>query len=161
MIGPFPNPRDSDILRYGLDTVYPPEKELKLNKTYTGVEGQTVSWTREKTPDSGYMSLWQKYTPYEMVIAYALTWVYSPKSCTVPLLLGSDDGVKVFCNGREIHRFLDVRIAVPDQDRIELNLKKGWNSLLLKLENNFGGYAFYARLLDRDRSLTVSADRKR
>jgi hypothetical protein len=96
-----------------------------------------------------------------MVIAYALTWVYSPRTRSVPLLLGSDDGVKVFCNGREIHRFLDVRIAAPDQDRVELKLKKGWNSLLLKLENNFGGYAFYARLLDSDRSLIISADRER
>jgi hypothetical protein len=60
-------------------------------------------------------------------------------------------------NGQELYRFLDVRIAAPDQDRVDLPLKKGWNRLLLKLENNFGGYAFYARLIDRNENLTITA----
>ena len=40
------------------------------------------------------------------------------------------------------------RNAVPDQDILDVKLNKGRNSLLLKLENNFGGYAFYARFID-------------
>jgi hypothetical protein len=156
MIGPFPNPRESDILRYGLDRVYPPEKEIDLERTYEGAEGQEVGWTREKTPESGYMSLWSKYRPYEMVIAYALTYVHSPREQTLPLYLGSDDGCKVFLNGRAVHRYLGVRIASPDQDRIPLHLKKGRNALLLKIENNFGGYAFYARIPDPVRSIRFS-----
>ena len=51
-----------------------------------------------------------------------------------------------------------MRIAQPDQDEILLQLKKGWNKLLLKIENNFGGYAFYARIPDPDRSLIYSLD---
>ena len=94
-------------------------------------------------------------------ITYALTYVYSPKDQTLPLLLGSDDGVKVFLNDKAIHRFLEVRISAPDQDRVPLNLKKGWNKLLFKIENNFGGYAFFARILDIDKTVTVSVDRKK
>jgi len=155
MIGPFPNPRESDIERYGLDRVYPPEKEIDLKKTYQGVDEQSVSWTLEKTPDSGYMSLWRKYRPYEMVVAYAHTYIYSPNKQKVPFLFGTDDGSKVFLNGVEIYRYLGVRIAEPDQERLELNLKKGWNTLLLKIENNFGGYAFYARVIDKEKSLII------
>jgi hypothetical protein len=97
-----------------------------------------------------------EYDPYELVVVYALTYVNSPKDQTLPLLLGSDDGVKVFLNDKEIHRVLAIRVAKPDQDRVPLVLHKGWNKLLLKIENNFGGYNFYARVLDLDNSLVFS-----
>jgi hypothetical protein len=149
IIGPFPNRRESDLLRYGLDETFPPEREIDLNKTYTGAGGDPVEWSFIRTPQHGYVSLWDKVEPYEMVVTYAMTYIYSPEDQTLPFFIGSDDGAKVFLNGDEIYRFLDVRIAEPDQDTIPLNLQQGWNELLLKIENNFGGYAFYARILDR------------
>jgi hypothetical protein len=97
-----------------------------------------------------------KYEPYEMVVVYALTYVYSPKDQELPLLLGSDDGVKVFLNDIEIHRVLKVRVVKVDQDRVPLRLVKGWNKLMLKIENNYGGYNFYARVLDPQGSLVFS-----
>jgi hypothetical protein len=159
MIGPFPNPRNADLVRGGLDIPYPPEKSIDLTKTYPGVDGKPIGWTLDKTPANGRMDLY-KYDPYELVVVYALTYVYSPKEQTLPLLLGSDDGVKVFLNDKEIHRILEVRISTPDQDRVPLALAKGWNTLLLKIENNFGGYNFYARMLDPDNTIVVSAGKK-
>ena len=67
----------------------------------------------------------------------------------------------MFLNDKELYRFLDVRISAPDQDKVILPLKKGWNKLLLKLENNFGGYGFYARILDNDETLIINPKRKR
>ena len=156
LIGPFPNPRDQELVRQGLDIAYPPEKDLDLSKTYTGVDSQKVSWQQVKTPRSGRVDLYM-FDPYEMVVVYALTYVYSPKDQNRPLMLGSDDGVKVFLNGKQIHRVLTVRVAEPDQDTVSLGLHKGWNSLLLKIENNFGGYNFYARIPDLEESLRFSA----
>jgi hypothetical protein len=153
LIGPFPNERESDLLRYGLDEPYPPEIEVVLDAEYIGADGQQVRWKKIQTPDGGYVSLWDKVDPYEFVVTYAVSYIYSSEEQTVPLLLGSDDGIKVFLNDETVHRFLDVRIAAPDQDTIPLNLRKGWNELLLKIENNFGGYAFYARVIDRKNSL--------
>jgi len=160
VIGPFPNERDSDILRYGLDTVYPPEQEINLTKTYFGADSQQVKWKKYKTPEHGYFTLWDKCKPYEFVVCYTLTYIYSAQEQSVPLLIGSDDGSKVFLNDEELYRFLEVRIAAPDQDRVELNLKKGWNKLLLKIENNFGGYAFFARIMDANSNLRYSPDKK-
>lgn len=161
IIGPFPNPRESDDLRYGLDKVYPPEKELDLNAEYQGTEGQTVSWKRLNGKPGGYgMALWEHFDPSEFIISYAVTHVYSPIEQTVPLLIGSDDGAKVFLNDKEIYRFLDVRIAAPDQDRLDISLRKGWNKLMIKAENNFGGYAFYARIIDINNNLKYSIDGK-
>ena len=72
-------------------------------------------------------------------------------------MLGSDDGAKVFLNGQEVFRLLTIRGAEPDQNAVPLHLKKGWNRLLLKIENNFGGYNFYARIADPARSLKYNA----
>jgi hypothetical protein len=155
LIGPFPNPRDSAMNRLGLDIVYPPERETDMSKTYTGEQGQNVGWHVAATPVSGSVDL-LTFEPNELVVVYALTFVYSPVNQTLPLLLGSDDGNKVFLNGKEIHRILTIRGASPDQESIPLPLVKGWNRLLLKIENNFGGYNFYARIPDTARSLKFS-----
>lgn len=159
LAGPFPNPRDARLNRLGLDIPYPPEKGVDLGATYKGVNDQNVRWALTSTPARGRMDLYQ-FDPYEMVVVYALTYLYSPREQTLPLLLGSDDGVKVFLNGREIHRFLAVRVAAPDQDRIPLPLKKGWNALMLKIENNYGGYNFYARVIDPGHTLIFSPNQK-
>jgi hypothetical protein len=52
-----------------------------------------------------------------------------------------------------------IRVVRPDQDRIPLTLKKGWNTLMLKIENNYGGYNFYARVLDPGHTLRFSPTR--
>lgn len=161
IIGPFPNPRKSETERLGIDLVFPPEKETKLDAVYEGVDGQKVAWQLLPTPKSGYFSLYHLFKPYELVTAYALTWIWSPTAQTVPLLFSSDDGSKVFLNDEQLYRFLEVRIAAPDDDRIPLKLKAGWNKLLLKIENNFGGYSFYARIPDLNNSLVISATKQK
>lgn len=161
MIGPFPNPRESDYVRLGLDSVYAPEMIIDLNTSYTGAEGQEISWERVNGKNAGYgMALWSRYNPYEFVVCYALTYIFSPEEDEVPLLFSSDDGSKIFLNDEEIFRFMEVNIAYPDQFEIPLKLKPGWNKLLIKVENNFGGYAFFARLLDPENKLRTSINSK-
>lgn len=159
MIGPFPNRRLSDDLRFGLDSIYPPELEFNPDATYTGVDQQPVRWQRISGAEGGYsMGLGRLFEPREFIISYARTQVYSPEDQKVTLFIGSDDGAKVFLNGEEVYRFLAVRTAAPDQDTVNLNLKKGWNRIMIKAENNFGGYAFYARILDINKNLKFDID---
>ncbi len=152
LIGPFPNPRDQALARRGLDIVYPPEREFVPEKKYTGADGRRIRWHRVSASAAGFVNL-QTLTPPDLVVAYAHTRVYSPKERTVTLLLGSDDGAKVFVNGKEVHRVMAIRVAQADQDTVSLPLTKGWNSLVLKIENNFGGFGFYARVIDPAHSL--------
>ena len=159
MIGPFPNRRLSDDLRFGLDSIYPPELEFDPDATYTGVDQQPIRWQRISGAEGGYsMGLSRLFEPREFIISYARTQVYSPEDQKVPLFIGSDDGAKVFLNGEEVYRFLAVRTAAPDQDTVHLNLKKGWNRIMIKAENNFGGYAFYVRILDVNKNLKFDID---
>jgi len=160
ILGPFPNPRKIGLQRRGLDAVYLPEKIIDLNKDYRGAAQHPIRWQYLQTPEKGCVSLADKITPRELVVAYAVTYIHSPDKRKVTLLIGTDDGGKVFFNNKEVYRYLGDRIAEPDQGEIELNMLPGWNTLLLKIENNLGRYAFYARLVDRDNVLVVSADRK-
>ncbi|HUI11407.1 MAG TPA: glycoside hydrolase family 172 protein [Bacteroidota bacterium] len=152
IIGPFANPRDSARGTIGLDSVYAPERDTSLAAAYTGIGGIPVSWRKLRTPASGFVDL-TLFEPNLHVVAYALAFVRSPVDQTLPLLLGSDDGAKVFLNGSGVFRLLAIRPAVPDEDMIPLVLHRGWNRLLLKIENNVGGYGFYARIRDPGRTL--------
>ncbi len=159
LIGPFPNPRDEALVRRGLDIVYPPENEFVPDKRYTGAEGRTVRWHGISASPSGFVNL-QNLTPSDLVVAYARTRIYSPRDRAVTMLLGSDDGAKVFLNGKDVHRVMTIRVAEADQDTVSLPLKKGWNVLLLKIENNFGGFGFYARVIDPAHSLEFKPSRR-
>ncbi len=158
--GPFPNPEDSLHGRFGIDTVFAPEHEIMMMKVYHGVQGHDVRWRLMKTDKSGFLDL-SLLHPSDLTVAYALTYVYSPRQQSLPLLVGSDDGVKVFLNGREIYRLLKIRPAVPDQDTVTADLQKGWNTLLLKIENNLGGYGCYARLVDPDDALIYATSKRK
>jgi len=162
LIGPFPNLRVHDYDRPGLDSVFFPEKEINLSATYPGFYGDKLAWFRVNDGKSGYdMRLRQYFEPTEFIVIYALTYVYSPLDQQVSMFVGSDDAAKVFINDQEVYRFFDLmRVAAPDQDRIEVTLKKGWNKVLIKAENNFGGFAYYLRFLDSSHSLVVNAQQK-
>ncbi len=62
--------------------------------------------------------------------------------------MGSDDGCKVWLNGKCVHEYQGRRGVVADQDRIVLDLKAGWNTLLVKVEQYTGGWGLVARLED-------------
>ena len=158
LVGPFPNPRRTEADRKGLDSVYSPEKDVDLNSLYTGKNLQQLRWQYILTPETGYINLTDKVNPYELTVCYAVTYIYATKPEVVSLFLGTDDGAKVFFNNKVVYRYLGIRVAEPDQAEIPLSVKPGWNKLLIKIENNMGGYGFYARLTDRDSTLVLSAD---
>ncbi len=160
ILGPFPNPRNGLKDRRGLDSVYAPEKNSNIKMVYSGVDQKPISWKYVKTPERGYVSFSDTMYPDELVVAYAITYIYAKTPQKVVLYVGTDDGGKVFLNDKEVYRFSGLRIAVPDQAEVELDLKQGWNKLLLKVENNMGGFGFYARLLDHNHALILNADQK-
>ncbi len=157
ILGPFPNPRKAGTGRRGLDSAYLPEKSADLLQVYTGAGRKPIRWKFVQTPENGFLSLTDQFIPHEMVVGYALTYIHSDESCTIPLMIGSDDGAKVFFNDREMYRYLGERIAEPDQAEIHLPVRPGWNKLMIKIENDLGAYGFYARLLDRENKVRVSA----
>jgi hypothetical protein len=84
-------------------------------------------------------------------VVYAFTQIRSPADGEVALRIGSGDGVIVWLNNNLVHRNGAERSRNADQDTVEnLTLKKGWNRLLVKVENRGGGWGFLARFVDAD-----------
>jgi hypothetical protein len=72
------------------------------------------------------------------------------------LLIGSDDGVKVWLNGELVHNNHAHRGLTLDQDRVRVKLRKGINWLLVKVENGGGDWALAVRVRDADGVLKLS-----
>jgi hypothetical protein len=153
LIGPF----DAPDMTY-LQTAYPPEKEIELKKKYKGKNNQMLEWKRIQAGESGFINLQRLFEPNEQTIAYGLTYVFSPEDRKAQLLIGSDDGVRIWLNDKLIHTNPAYRGAYPDQDRIPVTLKKGWNKLLVKVLQGGGGWGFYVRFIDPEGVLRSSTE---
>ena len=85
-------------------------------------------------------------------MAYARTWVYCSQGQPARLELGTDDGVKVWLNEKLVHSNNTFRGLHPGSDKVNVILKSGWNSLLLKVTQLNQGWEFCARILKPDGS---------
>ena len=81
--------------------------------------------------------------------AYLRTNIWSPKNQSAQLELGSDDGLKVWLNGKLVHERNRERGLKPGEDKVKIRLRKGWNRLLLKINQGKGDWAACARLRTR------------
>ncbi len=79
-------------------------------------------------------------------VAYLRAGVSSPKPQKARLEIGSDDGVKVWLNGKLVHANNASRGVTPGQDKVDVMLKQGVNTLLLKINQGGGGWGACARL---------------
>lgn len=82
------------------------------------------------------------------VVAYAFAYVYSSAAKSGQLRVGSDDGLKVYLNGVKVLDKPGTRPAVRDEDKINVSLNAGVNTILLKISQIGGSWGFYARLTD-------------
>ena len=99
-------------------------------------------------------------TPRAPIFGYLLTYVFSPDDRVARARLGSDDGVRVWCNGALVWSHALHRPITVDADRFDVPLEKGWNALLAKVKNDDGGYALSLRLCDPDGSLRPATKRE-
>ena len=90
-------------------------------------------------------------------VAYARTTLTSPDDRRITIGLGSDDWVKVWINGDEIHQYPTSRSAFPDQDLIQIPLKAGKNQLLLKVGNISNAWRFCVRITKNGDGVSVTA----
>ena len=72
-------------------------------------------------------------------IVYGSIFLESPRKQETTMLVGSDDGVKVWLNGELVHKALVDRPANDYQDAFPVTLKRGTNVLLVAIDNNGHG----------------------
>jgi hypothetical protein len=77
-------------------------------------------------------------------------WVRVPEARTAALVLGSDDGVRVFLDRTLVFEKVTVRALDPDDDLAPVELAAGWNRVLAKVENQGGHWGAALRFVTPD-----------
>ncbi len=139
-----------------MDDVNPPELSHELTDTYTGVGNKEVKWIKHKTGEKGVVNFHSYYKGIEQKVAYMLTYVYSPQDYKTNILMGSDDGSKVWLNDEVVYKNPVCQFATMDKEKFEINLKKGWNKLFVKVVQFIAEWEIYIRIQDPEGILKYS-----
>jgi hypothetical protein len=138
LIGPFDNAE-----RKGFAAVYPPEQGFDSTQTYAGVNGTKVKWKTYSDQTSGYINLAKLFSPKKDVVSYAYRTVNLPEAKTMKFGVGSNDGVRVWINGKLVLDRKLLRPALPNDDQISVPMKKGENTILVKVDQTGNKWGFY------------------
>ncbi|HMF11387.1 MAG TPA: hypothetical protein VKE94_03755, partial [Gemmataceae bacterium] len=139
-LGPFDNADNK-----GFDIVYPPEKEIDLKKHYADKEGKQIGWKEFRRFRIDRINDLKLFPNPDFSCIYLFHEIEEKTAITMPISLGSDDGLAVWLNGERILADNVVRSAAQDQNQVDLKLKAGKNRLLVKVCNVSGEFAFYIR----------------
>ena len=110
ILGPFPCPQDG-----GFDDVNEPEESVDLDKTYEVADDKQAQWKQVSSASHSMVDFASLFDPNENVCAYAVTYVKSPVAQKSLISAGSDDGIKIWVNKKEVLANNAWRGASPDQ----------------------------------------------
>jgi hypothetical protein len=153
VVGPFPSPKPGAVT---LDMPTPVEKAFsKLGAGRVDLKAQYSCGTPKSSWGCLEKLTWQpvhtvgglvdldKYVGrVEWACAYGYTEIHSLKAQSVFFGFGSDDGIKVWLNGKVVHVNEVQRGCAGVADTVELKLQKGTNRLLVKIDNYISGWSF-------------------
>lgn len=154
VVGSFENEGKS-----GCDTDFGPEAGLDFKASYPARDRE-VGWRKPFGKSvSGYVDLSLTLRPDTEAVAYAATFLQADADLKAELDLGVSGGARLWVNGVKVltsDRYNQPRV---DQQRVQVNLRKGLNRVLLKVCQQSGplGFFFRADKVDGQRgALTVA-----
>ncbi|MBS0206873.1 MAG: c-type cytochrome [Planctomycetes bacterium] len=150
-LGPVP---DAD----GFKTVHPVETSpIDLSEKFQ-IDGKSFEWkqTRTTSPDRPLYDFRQLFGPSPNSSVYSYFRFEVPSAQRMQLLVGSEDGVKVWQNGKLVFENDVVRPLIQLDDVVTLALQPGSNDVLVRvrLRQGLGGEYFHYRHLG-DVKLTI------
>lgn len=111
-------------------------------------EGKEVETTwRPVTVEPGKLAA--NLAGRENAAVFVRTTLTTEKPRTIVLGLGSDDGVRVWLNGKKVHENKVLRGAVDASDSVTLELAAGANAVLIQIVNSGGPDGLIVRFGDR------------
>ena len=147
VIGPFD---DDDCL--GLEKTFGPEVSTDVSKKYSG-KNEAVNWNPlpTLTGSAPYVSLADTFSDIDEVAGFVLSRVYSSSKTEAILVSSISQMGIIYVNGREV--FVDKLATglLPNEQYIKVQLKAGWNYIMIKSLNHWGReWAVWAGLLALD-----------
>ncbi|MDY3554081.1 c-type cytochrome [Gemmata sp. JC717] len=142
--GPFP----AESMNKALDTAFGPEVAAFDPKAIWTMKGVTsVGWKTLRPDGKGYFDLAGTHGRAGLNSAsYMYVEVDSPAEQGAEVLLGPDDGAKLWLNGKEVFTSRESKAASPEAHKVAVKLAKGKNAVLLKVANGNNPHGFYFSL---------------
>lgn len=134
----------------GFSTAYAPELPGDPRGEYQGAR-LPIRWrASDDAPDQGVLSLGNSIWPAESAVAYAETFVTSPRDREVLLSLSTTNDVRAWIDGRLV--LSDEKVFHDDLDNVvaRVALKAGTSRLLIKSAHGSGGWRLGARFTETD-----------
>lgn len=112
-------------------------------------KGKQYAWELVKTSDD-IIDLDKQYSGADFAAAFALAEIRADKEVKTFLGVGSDDGIRIWHNGKLIHDNWIPRGVSKDADLVPITLQPGSNQILLKVQDLQQGWGFVIRLLNEE-----------
>jgi alpha-glucosidase (family GH31 glycosyl hydrolase) len=154
ILGPFENPSVE-----GLKREFPPDKKVDLAAEYDGKGGKKIKWRKiERQIKPGDDLTGEFFVDFDDVfgervyecVVYGFTFLDAPEDMDAVLALGTDDGCSVVLNGQEVFRVEVGRGYISKQDHVPVKLKKGQNTLMLKVFQGGGDGGLCVHIENKD-----------
>lgn len=154
-LGPFDHRE-----RRGFAAVYPPEQGVDLSAEVEGKGGRRLRWRDGSGFRDNQTNDLRIFDDNDWIAVYLHRVIQSPDEREVPVLLGSDDGIKVWLNGELLLEHEVSRACRLGDERVVLRLRRGDNQLLLKIVQGEGpsGFAFGLDQRPEDLLRRIAAD---
>jgi pimeloyl-ACP methyl ester carboxylesterase len=91
----------------------------------------------------------------EDAVAYAYTTINRKEAGKVYFTVGSDDGIKIWLNGKLVHRAAILRGLTLDEDGFSADMNAGENRLVLKIQQGKGAWGFAVRMFENPNDLNI------
>lgn len=145
MVGPFPWNQNEAFQKTPIN-----EPNVDPSAKYQA-GGKEVTWAPYTTQSpTGSIDLGAIFGASDNSTAYGLAKVTVPAEIDAIVKSGSDDGIKIWVNGKAVHENNVNRGALIDQDQAPIHLVAGENTILVQVTQGGGGWIGYVRLTKAD-----------
>jgi alpha-mannosidase len=147
--GPFPNAEckgftEDYLVSAGGEAAIVPKEGMSHDSATA--EGGKATWKSRKPSADGIVDFVDALSGENDVVGYAFCFIPSEEDAAASIELGSDDGVRLWINDKLVHDHHEHRGLNPGEDTVIVQLKKGLNRCLVKVDQGTGGWGFHLRL---------------
>ena len=115
---------------------------------FTAPDGKKHTWQKYDSPLPDRVDFTKIFETKIEAVAYAYCRIESPTDQKVKATFGSNDGLDIFLNGEKVVNIHQKRSLILNENEVWLNLKKGKNHILVKVDQWKAGWEFSFQLPD-------------
>jgi hypothetical protein len=146
--------RDTANIPVAFNTPFPPET-AGPGTLFETVDGRTM-WQSAEAKLTGLLDFIPLHKTTRNVVVYARCRVVAPDTMTARFSFSSNDGAKVFVNGKDVYGFgapIGRKARTPHDDGFTAHLNKGPNTILVKVTNYGANWRMFLSVDDPERKL--------